>query len=395
MTQVPTAFKIAARSLHFLCAAVVLTGCPCIPVRQGVFQSADKKTDHFVPNKNLKPGEFFTTELKTTAKTFSDAGQIQAANSNVDKDYRLGPGDHFAFLVRHFPDISQEDIIVSPDGLVALPRVGIINVKGLTLQQVTDQSVTALKKYYEIPDVTLVMKAFNNNKVYVLGRVANPGAVSFQGPGTLLEALSLSGGMPADINKTFLSRCSITRGKNMVMWIDLRELLERGNMNLNARLQNGDVIFIPMSEDQNAYVLGEVKVPGAIQLRTQMNVMNAIMACGGPNKEANLSDVFLIHQAQGKGMVERINIAELVGKGNGTKNYILRDGDMIYVPENGLSKFNYICQQITPFFNIVGVFINGVTGLGLLNSSLLGASISGTSTSSSGATTTSTGTVTH
>ena len=126
-----------------------------------------------------------------------------------------------------------------------------------------------------------------------------------------------------------------------------------------------------------------------------MNLMNAIMACGGPTKAANLHDIFLIHQAQGKGMVERVNLAELVGRGNGTKNYILRDGDMIYVPETGLSKFNYVCEQISPFFNIVGVFINGVTGLGLLNSSILGSTVSGTSTSSTGATTTTTGTVTH
>ena len=395
MTPGLPAIKSLMRWIFIPCMTAVLAGCYSIPAKQGVFQANDKKTEHFVPNKNLKPGEFFTTELKTTAKTFSDAQQIEAANSQVDKDYRLGPGDRFAFLVRHFPDISQDEIIVSPDGLVALPRVGIISVKGLTLQQVTDQAVAVLKKYYEIPEVTLVMKAYNNNKVYVLGRVANPGSVSFQGPGTLLEALSLAGGMPADINKTFLSRCSITRGKNMLMWIDLRELLERGNMNLNARLQNGDVIFIPMSEDQNAYVLGEVRNPGAIQLRTQMNVMNAIMASGGPTKGANLHDVFLIHQAQGKGMVELINLMELVGRGNGTKNYILRDGDMIYVPETGLSKFNYVCEQVTPFFNIVGVFINGVTGLGLLNSSILGSSVSGTSTSSTGATTTTTGTVTH
>ena len=389
------AFNNIAHWILLLCVTAVLSGCASMTPKQGVFQANDKKTDRFVPNKNLKPGEFFTAELKTTAKTFLDAQQIEAANNKINKEYLLGAGDRFAFLVRHYPDISQEEIIVSPDGLVALPRVGIINVKGETLQQVTDQAVTALKKYYETPEVTLVMKAFNNNKVYVLGRVANPGAVSFQGPGTLLEALSLAGGMPADINKTFLSRCSITRGKNMVMWIDLRELLERGNMSLNARLQNGDILFIPMSEDQNAYVLGEVKTPGAIQLRTQMNLMNAIMACGGPTKDANLQDVFLIHQAQGKGIVERINLRELVSRGNGTKNYILHDGDMIYVPETGLSRFSYICTQVTPFFNIVGVFINGVTGLGLLNSSILGASVSGTTTSSTGASTTTTGTVTH
>ena len=261
---------------------------------------------------------------------------------------------------------------------MALPRVGLLNVKGQTLKQVTDQCVAALKVYYENPEVTLVMRAFNNNKVYVLGRVATPGAVNFQGPGTLLEALSLAGGMPADVNKTFLSRCVITRGKNLSMWIDLKELLERGNMNLNARLQNGDVIFIPMSEEANAYVMGEVRTPGVVPLRTQINIMAAIMASGGPTKGANLRDVFLIHQAEGKGMVERINLQELVGRGNGTKNYVLRNGDIIYVPETGLAKFNYFTEQLSPFFTIVGVTLNAVTGLGIWQSLYLGGTSSST-----------------
>jgi len=351
-----------------LTLSVLFSGCAWIPAKQGVYQPSDNKPEHYVEDKNLQPDGFFTTELKTSAKNFSDAQEIEAASAQINNDYLLGPGDRFAFLVRGREDISQQEIIVSPDGLVALPRVGLLNVKGESLKQVTDQCVNALKVYYEKPEVTLVMRAYNNNRVYVLGRVANPGSVSFQGQGTLLEALSLAGGMPADVNKTFLSRCMITRGKNLVMWIDLRELLEQGNMNLNARLQNGDVIFIPLSEDQNAYVLGEVKTPGVIPLRTQINVMAAIMAAGGPTKGANLRDVFLIHQTQGRGMVEKINVQELVGRGNAAQNYVLRDGDMIYVPETGLSKFHYFTDQLSPFFTIIGVMLNGVSSLGVSNS---------------------------
>jgi polysaccharide export outer membrane protein len=357
-----------------LMAGVAMSGCAWIPAKQGVYQPGDKKlgdkkqTDKFVPDNNLKPGEFFTTELKTTARGFVDAQQVAAADAKLSNDYHLGPGDRFSFLVRGREDISQQEIIVSPDGLVALPRVGLLNVNGQTLKQITDESVAALKVYYENPDVTIVMREYRNNKVYVLGRVATPGAVNLQGQGTLLEALSLCGGMPADVNKTFLSRCVVLRGRNIALWIDLKELLERGNMNLNVRLQNGDVIFIPMSEDSNAYVMGEVKTPGVIPLRTQINLMAALMSAGGPTKDANLRDVFLIHQAQGKGIVERINLQELVGRGNGTKNYVLRDGDIIYVPETGLSKFNYFTQQLSPFFTIFGVTLNAVTGLGIWQS---------------------------
>jgi len=368
----------------------LLAGCTAVPIKEGVYEpgAGGKKSS---PVKGLKPGEFFTTELKTSAKDFAGGDRVKVESAKVPNEYRLGPGDRFAFLVRGRDDISREEIIVAPDGEVALPRVGLINVKGRTLKELTETFSKALSAYYDKPEVTLVMKAYNNNRVFVLGRVANPGAVNFQGPGTLLEALSLAGGLPADTAKSFLSRCMIVRGRELVMWIDLKELLERGNMTLNARLQNGDVIFIPQSEDQLAYVLGEVKTPGVVALRSELSVVDAIMNAGGPTKGANLRDVFLVRQSSGKGVVERINLKELIGRGNYSKNYALRDGDMIYVPETGLSKLNYFSSQLTPFFTIMGIAVNAITGLGFLDglsgiiygSSALGGVSGGSSSSSS------------
>jgi len=358
------------QTIQALAAAAVLAslpGCTSVPIKEGVFEAGKKKDAKYVPAKKFQPGEFFTAELKTSSKDFASGEKIKSESGRIDNDYRLGPGDHFAFLVRGREDISREEIIVAPDGQVALPRVGIMNVKGRTLRELTDEFTKALGVYYDKPEVTLVMKAYNNNRVFVLGRVANPGSVSFQGPGTLLEALSLAGGLPADNAKSFLSRCMIVRGRDLVMWIDLKELLEQGNMNLNARLQNGDVIFIPQSEDQLAYILGEVKTPGVIPLRSELTLLDAIMTAGGPTKGANLRDVFLVRQAQGKGVVERISFKELVGKADFRKNYVLHDGDMIYVPENGLSKLNYFSTQIAPFFTVVGIAANTITGVGLLN----------------------------
>lgn len=353
----------------------LLFGCTSVPIKEGVYEPGPKESQ-YLPAAGLKPGEYFTAELKTSDRSFAGGDKIKAESAKIDDQYRLGPGDRFAFVVRGREDISREEIIVAPSGEVALPRVGIMNVKGRTLKELTDELIKALSAYYETPEVTLIMKAYMNNRVFVLGRVANPGAVNFQGPGTLLEALSLAGGLPVDTTKSFLSTCMIVRGKDLVMWVDLRELLERGNMSLNARLQNGDVVFIPQSDDQLAYVLGEVRSPGVIPLRSQITVMDAIMTAGGPGKGANLRNVFLVRNASGKGLVERIDLQQLVGRGNFTRNYVLRAGDVIYVPETGLSKMNYFTSQIAPFFTVIGVTANLITGFGFLNA--ISASVYGT-----------------
>ncbi len=371
-----------ARTAFFLLACLLapcfLLGCAAI--KPGVYE--EKKPGEpdqpFAKIKGLKTGELFTAELETSAKQFASPEQVKQATGKIDNEYKLGPGDSFSFLVRNRPDISREEIIVSPDGDISLPRVGILKVQGRTLKELTQDLGKALGVYYEKPEVTLVMREFKNNRVFVLGRVANPGAVSFQGKGTLLEALSLAGGLPTDQTKSFLSRCMIVRNNEMVMWIDLKELLERGNMSLNARLQNGDVIFIPQSEDQLAYVLGEVKSPGVLALRSEMTLMDALMSSGGPTKGANIRDVFLIRSSQGKGAIERVNLKTVLSKADFRKNYSLRDGDIVYVPENGLSKINYFATQLQPLFSIIGVMTTSVATAGFLDG--MGEIVYGTST---------------
>lgn len=343
---------------------LLLTGCAS--VKPGVY-GAKAPDESFAKIKGMKPGEMFTSELDTSAKQFAKPGEIKQAGAKIDNEYRLGPGDVFSFLVRGREDISREEILVSPDGDVSLPRVGIFKVGGRTLKELTDEFVKYLTAYYDKPEVTLIMKRFANNRVFVLGRVANPGAVNFQGKGTLLEALSLAGGLPTDQTKSFLSRCMIVRSNEMVMWIDLKELLERGNMGLNARLQNGDVIFIPQSEDQLAYVLGEVRTPGVVALRSEMTLLDVLMSAGGPTKDANVRDVFLIRTSEGKGAVQKINLSAIASKGDFRTNYSLRDGDMIYVPQTGISKFSYFCSQLQPFFSIIGMVTSSAASLGFLD----------------------------
>ena len=152
----------------------------------------------------------------------------------------------------------------------------------------------------------------------------------------------------------------------MVIWIDLRDLLENGNMALNASLQNNDIIFIPQSEDQMAYVMGMVRMPGVMLLRSSMTVLDAIMQSGGLARDANPDEVFLVRQHEGKGMVERIDFAAMVEKGDLRKNYVLKDGDILYVDEQGASKFNYYLSRLLPSMDVVDFSIRTAESLGAM-----------------------------
>jgi polysaccharide biosynthesis/export protein len=305
----------------------------------------------------------FSLEAHMTEDQFSKAAEVQKLSESVGTDYRLGPGDVLKFKVWHRPELSNDNIIVSPDGCITIIRVGMIRVEGKTLEEVTREITEKLSVLYEKPEVNLAIEKFTNNKVFVLGRVTSPGVVNLPGKGTLLEALAMAGGLPVLQKDAFLTRCSIIRGKDKVIWIDLQELLNKGNMGLNARLQNKDIVFIPESADQLVYVMGEVAHPGALRLSAQFSYLDAIMQCGGPTKDANLRKTYLIRFDGKQGNVKQVDVRKMVETGMLTQNYLLKDNDVIYVAPAGLAKFNYAVQQILPSLAVLNLATGSVQGI--------------------------------
>ncbi|MDF3128251.1 SLBB domain-containing protein [Kiritimatiellaeota bacterium B1221] len=388
----------------FLClifGAYLITGCQAPKVREGAYEPFEgtppKKNYHVTGGPRsqkrqdpfqLEAGEYikishvaegdkteaeaigeageFEPEHVSSAQSFASTDKIRSFSESSQIKYKMGPGDIFSFLVRGRDDISREDIVVAPDGLVSLPRVGVFNIEGMTIPEATNYAVEKLSKFYDNPDVSLQLSFVNNNQVYVLGRVANPGAVHFTGQGTLLEALSLAGGLPADTRLSFLSRCMIVRGNEMLIWIDLRELLEKGNLALNTKLQNGDFIFIPQSEDQLAYVMGEVERPGVLVLRSQMTILDAVMRSGGITMSAEPENIFLVRSVDGKGYVTQINLNDMISKADMRENFILRDGDIVYAAPSKLGSFNTFLIQLLPSMKAIDFSIDTAESFGAM-----------------------------
>ncbi|MEI8185371.1 MAG: SLBB domain-containing protein [Chlorobiaceae bacterium] len=309
------------------------------------------------------PEREYSIELPKKSQKFATKEQIEAITPQETYQYRLGPGDLVNIKVWRRPELSQESIVVSPDGFIAIPRVGHINVSNCTPEEVTKLVTEKLEVLYIKPEVTVGVKEFHNNKAFVLGRISKPGVINFPGNGTLLEGLALAGGLP-DQGK--MTRCSIIRGNNTVLWIDLQDLLKNGNMSLNAPIRNNDVIFVPELNDEVVYVMGEVNAPGAIQLKDGMNVLKAIMYAGGMNKLANPEKVFIIRQQDVKGDVISIDLNKLVGKGDFSQNFTLLPNDIVYISATGMAKFNYTLEKLTPSLSFLSLGTSIAESLGIM-----------------------------
>ncbi len=307
------------------------------------------------PSKVPMPDENFEMSLPAETPEFSPAEMLDA-DAPVEKFvYRLGPGDVIDINIWNRPEISREGVPIGPDGEVSIARVGILDVRNRSVEEIQKEIFQKLSFYYENPETTVSIREYKNNKAFILGQVSNPGVVSFPGRGTLLEALALAGGLTKQEPNSYLKKCSIIRGREVVIWIDLEDLLDNGNMALNASIRNNDVVFVPRAEEEMAFVMGEVANPGAIQLKRGVSLVKGIMLAGGLTSDANPEMVFILRQNGDKGYVRKIDLKQILERGELIQNYELLPDDIIYVGPKGIRKFNYAMEQLLPTLRVLNL----------------------------------------
>ncbi len=281
---------------------------------------------------------------------------LKIYDANLDKVYLIGPGDVLKIAVWNRPDLAGEHV-VGPHGLITLPMVGVFKIGGMSREDAAQAIKKLYAKYYEDPLVTVGITEYKNNKVFVLGRVDHPGIIHFDGTVSLLEALSMAGGLPTEDKSVFLSKCYIVRGRDQIIWVDLLRLLQKADMRLNVRLANNDIVYIPDSMDAAVFVMGEINTPGSIPIQTTaLTILDAINLAGGPTENANIEEIRLIRKVKDLEGVKTVNLETILARGDFSQNYVLQDNDIVYLPRKGIARFNYYLRQIDP---LLRTFVSG------------------------------------
>jgi len=162
----------------------------------------------------------------------------------VPGDYTIGPDDILSIVFWRDKDMSA-DVVVRPDGRITLPLVNDVIAVGLTPEQLRDRIRQEAAKYVETPNVTVVVKQINSRKVFLTGMVGKSGAFPLSGNITVLQMLSMAGGVSefADEKKIVIMR--VENGQQRALKFNLSDVKKGKNLQQNIVLRPGDTIVVP------------------------------------------------------------------------------------------------------------------------------------------------------
>jgi protein involved in polysaccharide export with SLBB domain len=196
----------------------------------------------------------------------------------------LGPGDIVQIAL--FGEVNllfQQE--VAPEGSLLVPRMGIIDVLGLTLDQAEESIRDLVARYYRSAGVSLTLSRVRSFKIFLLGDVGEPGVR------TANSATRVSEIVPLTRENGILHRnVVLTRTSGDTLRIDLARFAQMGDLSQNPLLREGDVLLIP-SIDQTVQVYGPVAFPGTYEYRDGETLAELLrVANGGTGFAASAAD---------------------------------------------------------------------------------------------------------
>jgi protein involved in polysaccharide export with SLBB domain len=174
---------------------------------------------------------------------------------------------------------------VTREGFIIVPQVGQIFVNQLTLGELENVLYRQLGRVYSGvrrgPGATthfyITPARLGSNQIYVTGDVIRPGSYRVSSAGTALTALYAALG-PSDNGS--LRQILVRNGSDAVDTLDVYDYLLNGNTEHDVRLNNGNLVFVPI-HGPRVRIVGEVARPATYEMKPNETLADALRFAGG------------------------------------------------------------------------------------------------------------------
>ncbi|RQP16437.1 MAG: capsule biosynthesis protein, partial [Parapedobacter sp.] len=202
------------------------------------------------------------------------------------QDYVLGPGDQILIDI-YGKSEENHSLNITPEGMINIPYVGIVQVAGMTIEQATARIRSEMATIYSAirtggTKVTVALGNIRSIKVILTGEIVKPGTYTLPSVATVFNALYYSGG-PSK-NGSFRN-VRLIRGGKEIARLDIYDFLISGNFKENVRLEDQDVLMVPPYESK-VEVRGEVKRPAIFELKEGETFEDLLAYAGGFTENA-------------------------------------------------------------------------------------------------------------
>jgi polysaccharide export outer membrane protein len=162
----------------------------------------------------------------------------------VGDDYVIGPTDVLEVNVWREPSLSRT-VPVRPDGKISLPLLDDVEAAGLTPLQLKTALERDLARFVESPTVSVSVQEIQSKNIYILGKVNTPGQYPLAQGLTVLQALSLAGGLAEWADEGDIVIVRQEAGKQRRIEFDYKSASRGKKLEANILLQPGDTIIVP------------------------------------------------------------------------------------------------------------------------------------------------------
>ncbi len=242
---------------------------------------------------------------------------------NPDSSYTLDSGD-----ILNIQMIGQNDFVdkftINRDGSINLPKIGKVNVAGLTLIDASNLIKSKVNAVFISTDAYINLDEIRDVNILVSGNAENPGIYTLTGNSNILHALTMAGG----VNEYGSFReINLIRNGKIIDTLDVYDILIDGNYSINQRLRSGDVVFVEARKNIIT-IDGAIKRPAKYEITEDENLDSVLRFSNGIKQTADFDNISLERILDGtlKSIPIR-NISQF-------SSIESIDGDLIYIREH-------------------------------------------------------------
>lgn len=240
--------------------------------------------------------------------------------SPAPMDYILGPGDELK--VQFFGSLKITRIIpVNREGNIIIPELGTLEISGLNFLEAKNKINSFVSASLIGVTSEISLAKIRSIQIFVLGNAFSPGAYTVSSLSNISNVLFFSGG-PSQNGS--LRDISVKRDGREIATLDFYELLIKGNIKNDIKLQSNDVIVINPT-GKTVSISGQVKNQAQFELLEDENFSNLLSFSSGLTNKADKNNITLSSYAEnGERVYVNYTLSEI-------SEISLSDGDEIFV----------------------------------------------------------------